>query len=418
MSRSQELGKRGKLMDKLTSELERCLNCGATLTADLKFCTECGQSVAGDSSQQAGLVAANRQWRPSIAKNPRLRLVAKRVVVVLVLGSLTWAAIEGFGLYTQKRAIAAGIASVNEFISSDSLDEAKKVLEEQIVKFPGNTELGALTSKLKILIDSKQAFSWGSKYLDEASPSQAIPFLKQVHNSDKLRYATAQEKLKIAGVLYLEQSIARAKTLRQSGNFEEALSTLNEVTAYATASGEYSALKAEVAALAEEQVRKREAAQLAIYKAAVRSMRTKTDKFEEITWYDDRSTPYYANYSTFNLYIGKRSGGDPWLRFKVRYSDDDWLFVRYATVKVDGESYDLDVYDWDTDNGSGDIWEWFDVLPTSSHLDLIDKIIKSRTATVRFYGSSYYDDRTITSSQKRALKNVLNAFEGLKRGLK
>jgi hypothetical protein len=145
-------------------------------------------------------------------------------------------------------------------------------------------------------------------------------------------------------------------------------------------------------------------------------MRIETDKFNGIKFYTDRSTPYYSNYSTFHLYIGKNGDSDPYLRFKVRYSDDDWLFVDSASINIDGDIRDLDVgSDWERDNGSGDIWEWVDVAATESHLSLVRDVINSKKAVIRYFGSQYRDDRTITSTEKRALQNVLDAYEALKR---
>lgn len=147
-------------------------------------------------------------------------------------------------------------------------------------------------------------------------------------------------------------------------------------------------------------------------------MRKRTDEFSGITYYHDSSTPRYANYSTFHLYIGKRENSSPQFRFQVRYADDDWLFVDRASINVDGEIYDLNVSssEWERDNDHR-IWEWIDIVPTQYHLTMIDSIIKSKSAVIRFYGSQYRDDRTITTTQKRALANVLNAYQALEKGL-
>jgi hypothetical protein len=42
---------------------------------------------------------------------------------------------------------------------------------------------------------------------------------------------------------------------------------------------------------------------------------------------------------------------------------------------------------------------------------MIEAIIKSRNASIRFDGSQYYDTRTISAGQKAALKNVLKAYD-------
>jgi hypothetical protein len=44
---------------------------------------------------------------------------------------------------------------------------------------------------------------------------------------------------------------------------------------------------------------------------------------------------------------------------------------------------------------------------------MIEAIIGSRSTTIRFIGDQYHADRTISSAQKRAFRNVLNAYEAL-----
>ena len=93
------------------------------------------------------------------------------------------------------------------------------------------------------------------------------------------------------------------------------------------------------------------------------------------------------------------------------WGGDDWLFVKKAAVSLDGDVYTLDFDKWDRDNSGGKIYEW-SVLPKPSY-NIIVKIIKSKNAKIRYTGDKYHDDRTITSSQKAALKSVLQAYYGL-----
>jgi hypothetical protein len=45
-------------------------------------------------------------------------------------------------------------------------------------------------------------------------------------------------------------------------------------------------------------------------------------------------------------------------------------------------------------------------------VELIQKIINSESAKIRFDGQQYFDTRVISSTQKRALKEVLLAHAG------
>jgi hypothetical protein len=92
----------------------------------------------------------------------------------------------------------------------------------------------------------------------------------------------------------------------------------------------------------------------------------------------------------------------------MQYYSSDWLFIKEAKISIDGTVYTISNTQWERDNDS-DIWEWSDE-PLNDR-GLIEKIIKSKSAVIRYEGNQYYDDRTISSSQKLALKQILDAYD-------
>ena len=94
----------------------------------------------------------------------------------------------------------------------------------------------------------------------------------------------------------------------------------------------------------------------------------------------------------------------------MQYYSSDWLFIEEAKINVDGKIYTVTSTDWERDNDS-DIWEWSDE-PLNDR-ELIEAIVKSKSAVIRYEGRQYYDNRTISSSQKLALKQVLEAYDAL-----
>jgi hypothetical protein len=152
--------------------------------------------------------------------------------------------------------------------------------------------------------------------------------------------------------------------------------------------------------------RRREEARL---KAAVSRMTTRHDKLEGVKWYRDRTSPDYNNRNAFFLYFGEKSSS-VWLRWRVQYFAEDWLFIQQFTVYADGVPYEYSGVDFERDHASGDIWEWYDASPTTRDLEMIRAVIASKEATVRFEGRQYRNDRTISAEQKRALQRVLDAF--------
>ena len=148
---------------------------------------------------------------------------------------------------------------------------------------------------------------------------------------------------------------------------------------------------------------------------ATKKLRTQYDDVKGITWYYDRSTPQYTNYNSFHIYMGKEKDGKPWLRFRIQYTADDWLFIQSYIIKTDNSSYTIETTygEVETDNGSGGIWEWFDVPMDNTKYSIIKDIIDSKSVKLRYNGKQYYKDRFLSSTEKQGLKNVLDAYESL-----
>jgi hypothetical protein len=148
---------------------------------------------------------------------------------------------------------------------------------------------------------------------------------------------------------------------------------------------------------------------------ATKKLKTKYDDIRNITWYYDKSTPTYTNYNSFHLYMGKEKSGRPWLRFRIQYTADDWLFIESYIIKTDNGSHRIDTKygEVEKDNDSGDIWEWYDVPLNNETYGIIKDVINSKTVKLRYNGKQYYNDRTITATEKQGLKNILDAYEAL-----
>jgi len=164
--------------------------------------------------------------------------------------------------------------------------------------------------------------------------------------------------------------------------------------------------------LAEEKAKKEKEKEIAL---ATKNMHIKLNEYTEITWYQDKSSPRYVNRNGFFLQFGKyKSGSLTSLRLNIQYHAEDWLFIKTYNFVVDGKTYSIFPDDVETDSGyGGKIWEWYEVPLNLNTYNLIKDIVNSKVAKIRFNGSQYYDERTISSKQKKALKNVLTVYEVL-----
>lgn len=114
--------------------------------------------------------------------------------------------------------------------------------------------------------------------------------------------------------------------------------------------------------------------------------------------------------------MGRRNQGTPWLRLRFMMYDDTWHFFETIKLDVDGVrySYAPGYFEVDRDNGGGDIWEWYDFSPTASDIRMVEAIMKSKSTRIRYINKdNFYVERTVSSSQKKALGRVLLAFEVL-----
>lgn len=148
---------------------------------------------------------------------------------------------------------------------------------------------------------------------------------------------------------------------------------------------------------------------------ATKNMFKKYNEFTETYWYQDASSPRYVNRNGFFLEFGQsKTGSLTDLYLNIQYYADDWLFIEYISFTIDGTPYKYYPLKVERDNGDGGkIWEWIRTPLTQETYSIVSAIINSKTAKIRFNGSQYYDDRVITSTEKKALKNVLLAYEAL-----
>jgi hypothetical protein len=149
-------------------------------------------------------------------------------------------------------------------------------------------------------------------------------------------------------------------------------------------------------------------------KNALADLRVKTDSVTNKKWYYARTTTQYVDSNSIHLYMGQEQGSDPYLRFRIQYAGDDWLFINQFTLNVDGEVFVIepDYGDMERDNDS-DVWEWYDINPSDENVSMLKAIMNSKKAVIRCEGDQYYRDRTITATEKKALKAVLTGYNAL-----
>ena len=161
------------------------------------------------------------------------------------------------------------------------------------------------------------------------------------------------------------------------------------------------------------------ARRLARTRAVLANMTKKKDVMRGITIWRDRTMPAFVNSrSWIGVYLVQSDEGRVVPRLVIYYVSDDWLFISRYLFRIDGVSYSLepDSYGPDAverDNGSGDIWEWWDVEAEDQRLDVLKALANAKQATIRYEGQHYYHDRTIGAMERAAIGRTLQAYEAL-----
>lgn len=150
---------------------------------------------------------------------------------------------------------------------------------------------------------------------------------------------------------------------------------------------------------------------------AVARLKRSNDKVENVTWYKHPNQPRYTNSrSTTYLYIGQRNSDASWLRMVVQYTSSDWLFVERVIAWHDGVKETLVSGNFERDNNST-VWEWTDVLPSDYQLEVLKSLANAKEAILRFEGMQYRKDVTMSAGDKRAILEMLEAYDVLKSGV-
>lgn len=133
------------------------------------------------------------------------------------------------------------------------------------------------------------------------------------------------------------------------------------------------------------------------------------DDFEGITWYRDANAVGTYKTRLITEFAEKKSN-NRWLRMKIRYYANDWLFIHSYIVKADEHKFTFNNRNFNRDNGSGSIWEWETVKAGKKEIEMLKAVATSDKTVIRFYGRQYYSDHTVSVEEKDGIKRILSAY--------
>lgn len=152
---------------------------------------------------------------------------------------------------------------------------------------------------------------------------------------------------------------------------------------------------------------------------AVTKLKKERDDVQDITWYYNPYFTHYDNRNLVSLYMGQKSN-NVWLRLKMSYTGDEWIFFEHAYLSYDGitREFPFDKYkNKETDNSGGDVWEWIDLSVSNEDLAFLKNMVNGKTVKMQLTGK-YAKTRTVPTNEIKAIREMILAYEALSQEVK
>ena len=388
----------------------KCSVCGAALDDSWKFCPVCSESV--DALE--GELTDDDQRKLSFETPNSGKFIIPGVILAAVLLFVVFSTSHNEQKTTRLTAEKFETYMVELESLLDKRDTAGLIRKYSSLPSFNDAESQsrlALVLESGFTIEAEQIAAAAGDY--EGTAIEKILLIKE-------RYLVARRKLRRSpdGLAMLEAlTLNIVGPIPESGVLanQEGYTLLNEL---APENELYRAKKRHYDAVAlaktKEALKNKKNALIKERKKLLSDYKRQEDKFNDTVYYTHVNSPQYLNSrSTVYAYMGiSRSG--PFLRMKVVYTADDWLFVDRVQVYANGESKLLVDGDFKRDNNGGTIWEWVDVSPSSAQLRMLVEMSSAPDATIRYTGNTYRKDIEFSHYERANLKTVLTDFKRLK----
>lgn len=147
---------------------------------------------------------------------------------------------------------------------------------------------------------------------------------------------------------------------------------------------------------------------------AVNRLKKKHDDVQGITWYYNPYFTHYNNRNLVSLYMGQ-TPGNVWLRLKMSYVGDDWIFFENAYLSYDGitREFPFNKYqDKESDNSGGEVWEWIDLSVSNDDLAFLKNMVNGKSVKMQLRGK-YTNTRTVSANEIKAIREMILAYDVL-----
>lgn len=157
-----------------------------------------------------------------------------------------------------------------------------------------------------------------------------------------------------------------------------------------------------------------------IIKEETKKLTSTYDDFDEITFYYSpkvttvlKGKTYISIFKGIYFYIGEKEN-HVWLRGVIKYSSDNWIFMKKVEIKTGEEIYDI-YFDYDDVNRQSDrsIYETYDCNATIQLYDIAKEIVKNNEGKIKFIGDDKSKTIDITKDEIDGLSEIIEAYDNL-----
>lgn len=211
-----------------------------------------------------------------------------------------------------------------------------------------------------------------------------------------------------------EKLCADAEQLFNSNNEEKLKEILGKLRQYHPEASEIKTIEGYLNTIADNKEKEQERVKAERMKA-VDVLSKKYDDVNGIMWFSSKQTNHKVWSNMASLYIGK-DNSQVWLRLKMSYYGDDWIFFENAYLSYEGNTYAIQFdkyHDKKTENSGGMVWEWIDVNVDSQLLTYLKDFVRGEAPKMRLSGK-YTHTRNLSTKEIKSMQEILLAYDVLK----
>ena len=234
---------------------------------------------------------------------------------------------------------------------------------------------------------------------------------------DSLQNVVKQLRTELEGYKFSPDKLcADAEQLFKDNNESKLREILGKLHKYHPEASEVKTIEGYINTITENRAKEQERIRAERMKA-VDVLRKNFDDVNGITWYYSKVTNHKVWSNMSSLYIGK-DDSKVWLRLKMSYCGDDWIFFDSAYLSYEGntQAIPFDRYrNKETENDAGMVWEWIDVSVESDLLSYLRKFVNGKNPKMRLSGK-YTHTRNLSAKEIKSMQEILLAYDVLQNG--